>query len=179
MLPLRVLLQPIETDDWDLLTAVAIQIPKHLPFVHCQVASEPVPLPPSAVTLRRQWLANVVLAHLLVPNGYDRVIGVTGVDLVVPPLNFVFGLAEMNGKRAVISTARLKHHSSEVMVLRTLKEVLHELGHTLGLPHCPNPTCVAAFSNSLADTDQKGPGFCFPCYLKLAEAWRQLRTKRR
>ncbi len=173
--PLRVLLQPVGDNDWHLLTQLALQLPQHLPFVQCQTAAKALPLPPSAVTLRRQWLANVLLAHLVVPAGFDRVIGVTQVDLVVPPLNFVFGLAELSGQRAVISLARLKHPNDEdLTLLRALKEALHELGHTLGLQHCPNPWCVASFSNSLADTDRKGPQFCAACYHRLLVAWQRL-----
>jgi len=170
---MRVLLQPIGENDWQLLTRVALKIPQFLPFVECQVSPKPLPLPPSAITPRRQWLANTLLSHLTVPSGFDRVVGITSVDLVVPPFNFVFGIAEINGKRAVVSTARLVDHDEETTELRTVKEVLHELGHTLGLPHCSNPTCVAAFSNTLADTDKKGPQFCLKCYQRLLIAWQQ------
>jgi archaemetzincin len=37
------------------------------------------------------------------------------------------------------------------------------LGHTYGLVHCRNPHCVMFFSNSLIDTDVKGPDFCQKC----------------
>ncbi|MEZ8221147.1 archaemetzincin [Candidatus Fervidibacteria bacterium JGI MDM2 JNZ-1-D12] len=173
MRSMRVMLQPIGEGDWQLLARLAIRLPQHLPFVECQVSPKAVPLPPGAITPRRQWLANVLLAHLVVPQGFDRIVGVTNVDLVVPPFNFVFGVAEIDGQRAVISTARLIDHNAEVTELRALKEVLHELGHTLGLPHCPDPTCVAAFSNTLADTDRKGPKFCLKCYQRLLVSWQQ------
>ena len=173
MRTMRVLLQPIGENDWQLLTRVALKIPQFLPFGECQVSPRALPLPPSAITLRRQWLANALLAHLVVPSGFDRVVGVTNVDLVVPPFNFVFGIAEIDGKRAVISTARLLDHNADVTELRTIKEVLHELGHTFGLSHCSDPTCVAAFSNTLADTDRKGPKFCLKCYQRLLVAWQQ------
>ena len=52
---------------------------------------------------------------------------------------------------------------------RAINEAVHELGHLLGLGHCPDPACVMAFSNSLADTDRKGPGFCQPCREKLGK----------
>lgn len=173
MRPMRVLLQPIGESDWQLMARLAIRLSQYLPFAEGQVAPKVLPLPASAITPRRQWLANVLLSHLTLPQGFDRVVGVTNVDLVVPPFNFIFGIAEIGGKRAVISTARLVDHNDQLTELRALKEVLHELGHTLGLNHCSDPSCVAAFSNTLADTDRKGPGFCPNCYKQLLLHWQR------
>jgi archaemetzincin len=53
---------------------------------------------------------------------------------------------------------------------RLVKEAVHELGHTFGLVHCPNACCVMYFSNSLGDTDRKGPGFCSACKARLSAA---------
>jgi archaemetzincin len=52
------------------------------------------------------------------------------------------------------------HH---LFLLRTVKEAIHELGHTGGLEHCPDPRCVMYFSNTLADTDHKDYQFCARC----------------
>src|SRR5574337_338076 len=50
---------------------------------------------------------------------------------------------------------------------RALKEAVHELGHTYRLGHCGDTRCTMHFSNSLQDTDIKGPDFCPRCKLKL------------
>jgi archaemetzincin len=46
---------------------------------------------------------------------------------------------------------------------RMVKEAVHELGHTFGLVHCPDPKCVMYFSNCLEDTDFKGKRYCGEC----------------
>jgi archaemetzincin len=99
----------------------------------------------------------------------DRVLGITDVDLYAEPLNFVFGQAEIHGKPAVISLARLKGEK-EIYESRTVKEAVHELGHTLGLRHCDEEICVMHFSNSLKDTDIKGEKYCMDCEKELKES---------
>jgi archaemetzincin len=92
----------------------------------------------------------------------DRVLGITEVDLFAEPLNFVFGQAEISGKAAVISLSRLKGEK-KLYYSRTVKEAVHELGHTFGLRHCDNDACVMKFSNCLAETDLKGEKYCEDC----------------
>ena len=113
-------------------------------------------------------------------NEYGKVLGVTDEDLYTPGLNFIFGQAEINGKAAVISTARLKYFAfwsmgrrkeepREIYLDRLHKEAVHELGHTFGLRHCNNRTCVMTFSNCLEDTDWKSKIFCGKCSSKIEE----------
>ncbi|MCH7945816.1 MAG: hypothetical protein IIC73_07365, partial [Armatimonadetes bacterium] len=50
----------------------------------------------------------------------------------------VFGLGRVNGSSAVVSTFRLNRDgvSEEQFQERLYKVVVHEYGHTVGLPHC-------------------------------------------
>jgi len=119
---------------------------------------------------RSQYLASLLLAKLpSLPHLGNRVLGVADVDIFAPELNFVFGEADITEKRALISLQRLRQefyglpHDENLFRERTLKEAVHELGHTYGLKHCFNPTCVMHFSNSLHDTDFKGWNFCPNC----------------
>jgi archaemetzincin len=122
---------------------------------------------------RNQYLASSILSVLYLPKSESRLIGVADVDLFAPGLNFVFGQADVSGKRALISLHRLRQElyglpeNENLCNNRALKEAVHELGHTYGLGHCPNSKCVMHFSNSLADTDLKGWNFCSACQRKL------------
>jgi archaemetzincin len=117
---------------------------------------------------RRQWSAAPFLrdAHAF---GGDKVLGVTEVDLFGGGLNFVFGQAEVGGKSAVISLARLGPTDHADFAERVVKEAVHELGHTFGLGHCDDSRCVMTFSNSLQDTDAKSAALCRECAVELRQ----------
>ena len=123
---------------------------------------------------RGQYSAEEILKRLRI-DGAERVLGVVDLDLYVPHLNFVFGLADQSGRRAVIALLRMHQNFYGLpedlgrFLQRSVKEALHELGHTYGLCHCSDRLCVMAFSNSLADTDYKGQAFCQKCRRKLQE----------
>jgi len=128
-------------------------------------------LPPPAYAFnprRRQYSAAAVLQQLDAGEA-ERALGVVDLDLYVPDLNFVFGLADPSNRRAVIALPRLRQRfygardDEGLFLARAAKEAVHELGHTYGLGHCRDRRCVMAFSNSLADTDAKGQGFCLRC----------------
>ena len=136
-----------------------------------------LPLPASCPEGCSQYPGAPFLAALAAarPPGDEVILGVTGVDLTAPGLNFVFGLADPGSRAAVISLARLypefygQPRDPRLFKARAVTEAVHELGHLLGLGHCIDPACVMAFSNSLTDTDRKGPGLCQLCREKLGK----------
>jgi archaemetzincin len=122
---------------------------------------------------RKQYLSSKLLASLGKAEREERVVGIADVDLYVPRLNFVFGEADMVSGTAIVSLCRLRPEyyglaPDEALFLeRATKEIVHEVGHTFGLGHCPNNKCVMHFSNSLADTDLKEAHFCNKCRPKI------------
>ncbi|MFO7972350.1 MAG: archaemetzincin family Zn-dependent metalloprotease [Desulfobacterales bacterium] len=123
-------------------------------------------------TIRCQYNSKLILKYLLEHSLQDsfRVIGVTPVDLYVPILKFVFGLAQIQGKCSIISLHRLdpqfydQPSNSNLLLARVEKTALHELGHTLGLTHCRDRRCVMYSSTRIEDTDVKPPDFCSTCF---------------
>jgi archaemetzincin len=73
----------------------------------------------------------------------------------------VMGLSYVSGKACVVSYKRLKDKSN------FYKVVIHEIGHSMGLPHCPNKTCFMRDADG-KDTTEEETGFCSNCnnYLK-------------
>jgi archaemetzincin len=162
---MRVSIVPIGRPDAEQLRALA----KDLAAAGFEAAlDEPARIPRQALDpARGQYLADAFLP-LLRRRAGERVLGVTDVDLYVEGLNFVLGLAQGHGRLAVISLARLGAETDPRRArTRTLKEAVHEIGHTLGLGHCPDPSCVMHFSNRLADTDRKSARFCESCQARL------------
>lgn len=138
----------------------------------------PIELPEQAFNpTRKQYHSSTILRiiHRMVGDRYERVLGVTGVDLFVPQLNYVTGEPDVINGKAIVSTARLRPEfyglkgDPDVFLSRLLKEAVHEIGHTYNMTHCENPDCVMYFSNSIQDTDGKSKTFCKECQKMLEE----------
>ncbi len=138
------------------------------------VIHEPVSLPASSYDpARHQYSSSPILQSLArfkaTLTQVERVLGIVKVDLYANDINFVFGEADPRECVAVISLWRLRPEfygrppDKALYHQRVLKEAVHELGHTYGLGHCEDPSCVMHFSNSLEDTDKKTASFCSNC----------------
>jgi len=121
---------------------------------------------------RCQYNSKLILKRLIQdrPHATFRLIGITQVDLYIPILTFVFGLAQIEGPCGVISMHRLypefydQPSDFNFLMNRIEKTALHELGHTMGLTHCRDRRCVMYSSTRIGDTDFKQPYFCPTCF---------------
>jgi archaemetzincin len=159
----------------EVLAALEEGLPKTFPETTCSIIEASLSIPQSAFDKKRnQYNSSIILNEVRFcaakKQEFHRVLGVVDLDIFKSGLNYVFGSA------ALISLWRLKTEVYKnkadlaLYVLRAFKEAVHELGHTLGVKHCPRSLCVMHFSNSIFDTDKKQNLLCDECYLQSAIA---------
>jgi archaemetzincin len=123
---------------------------------------------------RRQHASGAILRWLLEsgPAG-GKVLGITDRDLFIPILTYVFGEAQLGGRAAVVSTARLfedvELFGPQLFVERLAKEAVHEVGHAFGLVHCDVERCVMGRSPAVREVDEKSSELCEECRARLAD----------
>ncbi len=96
------------------------------------------------------------------------VLGVTPYDLFAGTSNYLFGSAATGVFFGVISSARFRAAFNdeapkrERFRERLLKQSLSSVGFMVG-PRCDTPECARAYSQSLAEHDQKPSTLCPTC----------------
>jgi len=163
-------LMPVGQVDHALLEPLAEALTRRL-NVACSIQPESLEADFAFNPMRRQYHSTEILKRILQkPQGDTwKVLGVTEMDLYIPVLTFVFGEAQLADGGAVVSAHRLRQEfygmptNPELLHQRLLKEALHELGHTYGLRHCHDYTCVMSASNGVERIDLKNAEFCPTC----------------
>ena len=96
----------------------------------------------------------------------EWILGLTALDLAARGRSHVFGEATLDGRWAVVSTARLGAPGppSPRLLERLCREAVHEIGHLAGLAHCGSGgACVMGTAATVADVDARAAGFCDAC----------------
>jgi archaemetzincin len=122
---------------------------------------------------RRQFYSTKIIETIkesnLVPTGFVLIL--TDMDLFVPVLTHIYGEAELEGRFSIVSVCRLheEFYTSEtnysLLLERSYKEIIHELGHNIGLKHCKDWRCVMHSSSGIEEVDIKGSIFCEQCHI--------------
>ena len=118
---------------------------------------------------RNRYRATVLLERIDSYNGYDKIIGITTKDISTSKNNIydwgIMGLANSPGRSCIISTFRIKTPNKVLFNDRFIKVALHELGHTMGLPHCTfSNTCfMEAAEGTIKSVDRETRYLCSNC----------------
>lgn len=131
------------------------------------------PLPSFAYNARRnQYDSDRIVQKLFnaLPRDGLGLMALTNADLFdAGRSRFVFGLASLVDHIGVVSLARYRgpwwgHADKRSRFYeRFLKVLVHEVGHTLGVGHCPNRHCAMRDDSTLADLDSSPRRFCDRC----------------
>ncbi len=120
---------------------------------------------------RQQFHSSEILQTMatITRPGDCHLLGVTGVDLYIPILKYVFGEAQLGGPCALVSFHRLRQEfygldrDDALFAERLLKECIHELGHTLELRHCQDYRCAMASAHAVEWIDLREGSLCQNC----------------
>jgi len=162
--------------DYDFLRKIAENI-QHEFFFTVQIKEGHLDLSDFYDPARHQYDANKLLFQLENQFSSDttKTIGIFNVDLFIPIFTYIFGQAFLGGRSGIASIFRLNNErygiepDKNLLLERTSKEIIHELGHTMGLIHCQVPDCVMRSVTYVEDIDQKNTGFCPKCRNELLE----------
>lgn len=111
------------------------------------------------------------------PDDAFCLMGISMEDLYPDPSwNFVFGQATLNNRVGVYSFARYHpafyrekpdKDAEQILLKRSCKVLVHEIGHMVGLSHCIYFHCVMNGSNHLQESDSRPLHLCPVCLHKL------------
>jgi archaemetzincin len=150
--------------------AVLAGLPR--PYTGGEVARLEIALDRCYDRTRAQVDAACLIEQIPEPEPGWLLLGLTGVDLFMPALTYVFGISHLGGHRGIVSWFRLHPeetgpNAQTILIRRITTEVVHELGHSVGLVHCVVPECAMHRSLWPEGVDLKHPEYCPACLATL------------
>lgn len=120
---------------------------------------------------REQLDARQTLELLFESRSRDAVVelDITALDLYEPGKPYVFGLASLPDRTAILSLSRLSDDGSALARTRMTTLVKHEFGHAVGLAHHDVEGCVMRQDPTVASLDRAPEGPCSRCHKRLRE----------
>ena len=151
------------------------------------ICMQPVPIPESYfVNIKSpRYRADSLIRYLkkTKPKGVDFVTGLCMQDISTtkrdkfrrikkPESKYrdwgIFGLGYRPGPSCVVSTFRIFSAGKAKNIKRLQKVCLHELGHNLGIPHCPDADCFMRDANETIKTiDFVEVNLCVNCQARI------------
>jgi len=161
---------PLKLSNETLLKDLLIRL--RLVFDKVEVLNTVIDIEHTYSAQRRQFYSTKIIESVKntnpVPEGFVLIL--TDMDLFIPVLTHIYGEAELEGRYSIVSLCRLheEFYTSEtnpsLLLERSYKEIIHELGHNVGLRHCRDWRCVMHSSSGIEEVDIKGYLFCADCH---------------
>ena len=158
----KTIIQSFENIDYNIVKSIKDSI--NIYYDSVEIKENKI-LPPLAYYQPRdRYKADSILKYLSDnAESNEVVIGITTKDISTSKGNIadfgVMGLGRCPGNVCVASSFRL---NKENVKSQLFKVAIHELGHTFGLPHCPNKSCFMRDAEGKNPTDEER-GFCDKC----------------
>ena len=126
---------------------------------------------------REQLDARQTLDLLFETRSRDAVVelDITAMDLYEPGKPYVFGLASLPDRTALVSLARLTADGEARTDARLRTLVRHEFGHAVGLPHHDVAECVMRQDPTVESLDEAPDGPCVVCNGRVGEQIEKLK----
>jgi archaemetzincin len=133
---------------------------------------------------RKRYRADKLLDYLetQAPADAARIVGLTAVDISTTKGKVfdwgILGLATIDGRLGVLSSFRCRRgtRTAEEALVRFGKVAVHEVGHTLGLEHCPTLACLMEDAKGTVMTTDREYDLCPNCRKRLQTLGRQARS---
>ena len=173
-------LQPLDNYDESILYHLSFGIRD---FYNKQtIILDPIKIPAHFLdTTINQYSADslIMLLSRLRNDTIVEVVGVThhpiftikGKEYPVPHYNEnIFGLGYQPGNVCVVSDTKFRSEYQTLHLIRLRKVIVHEIGHNLGLAHCPNEKCLMSDKNgNTIILDKSADDYCASCKTRLRQ----------